>query len=133
MIEQEINIGVGTGGVGTSTTQLVVSFALSTSGDALNVQLFNANSPCAVQSINLVMGANTINATVCPALASAGAMIIMPPLNNGQTLTLKGITGDTGIPLSTVSPTLIGLPTSPPSSFVITAGGAITNLQLVFF
>lgn len=130
MIEQHVNIGIGSGGVGTSTSQLLVTFALSTTGDAINIQLFNPNSPCVLQSLNLTSGNNTINATVCPALPQAGGMILIPPTDNGQTLALKGITADTGIAISLVSPTLIGLAPAPPTSFVITAGGAITGFQI---
>lgn len=133
MIQQLINIGTGSGGVGTSTTSIEISFALSTTGDALNIQLFNANSPCVVQSLNLVMGNNTINTTSCPAMATAGAMLILPPTNNGEAMTLKGIAADTGIPISTVGATLLSLNTSPLTSFVINAAGAITNLQIAFF
>ena len=132
MIEQEINLGVGSGGVGTSTTQLTVSFALSTSGDAISIQLFNAWSPCVVQAINLNSGNNTINTTTCPALVTAGAMIILPPTGNGQAMTLKGVNGDTGLAISAVGPTLISLGTSPLTSFVINAAGSITPLQIAF-
>lgn len=129
---QHINVGTGAGGVGTSVTSLTVTLNLSTPGDALNVELFNANSPATVQAVNLTTGNNTFNTTTCPALATAGIMIIMPPPGNGQTLTLKAISADTGLSLSTVGPTMISLATAPFSSFVLVAGGAITALQIIF-
>lgn len=129
---QHVNVGVGSGGVGVSTTALTVTFNLSTPGDALNVEIFNANSPATVQAINLSSGANTINTTTCPQLATAGAVIIVPPANNGQTLILKGVVGDTGVQLSPVCPTLLGCALSPQASFVLVAGGAITGLKLIF-
>lgn len=125
-------IGTGSGGVGTSTVDLAVTFNISTPGDALEFQLYNANSPCAPQLLNLTSGNNTISTTVCPALATAGGVWLIPPLGNGQALTIKGINADTGLPISTTAPTFIALPVSPPSSFVINAAGAVTAFQLLF-
>lgn len=129
---QHVNIGTGAGGVGISTTALTVTFNISTPGDALDIELFNPNSPATVQAVNLISGNNTFNTTTCPALATAGAMIILPPVNNGTAITLKGINADTGLALSLVAPTMLSLEVAPFTSFVLNAGGSITGLLLIF-
>lgn len=127
------NIGTGTGGAGQSTITLLAAINLSTdAATAANFSLFNANSPCTPQVLNLASGANTINATNCPALAQAGAVVLIPPLGNIVTLTLKGISADTGVALSPTAPQLITFPTTPPTSFVITTNNTITGFTMLW-
>jgi len=80
-------------------------------------------------SVSLGSGANTITV---PA-GVVGGVVIKPPSGNTQTLTLKGVTGDTGVPVSKVNGTMLAFDTSPPASFVLTAGGAIANVELYWF
>lgn len=47
-------------------------------------------------------------ATVTPP-AAATAVVIIPPSTNAGTITLKGVTGDTGIVLSKTQPTVLAL------------------------
>lgn len=126
--------GFGSGGVGTATLVLTGTFNFTgtTLGNAIDFQLFNSNSPCDIQILNLVTGANTINATNCPALATAGGVWLMPPTGNGQTVTLKGASGDTGIALSLSCPTFISFASTPPTTIVLTSGGAITGYKLAW-
>lgn len=56
--------------------------------------------------------------------SGAAAVLIIPDSANAQTLTLKGVTGDTGIALSKTQPTVVALGTSP--SIGITTGGSAT-------
>jgi len=91
------------------------------------------NIGATVQSLTLSSGANTINATTCPALAQCGGVVLIPPTSNGQTITLKGTSGDTGIALSLTEPTVLTFPVAPPSSFVITTNGTIAGFKLAFF
>lgn len=130
-----LNTGTGAGGIGASTTtlQVVFDFFQGQNGEAVNYSLYNPESPVTVQSINLISGANTINATVCPALATAAGMFILPPVGNGTTLTLKGVTGDTGIAIAfTGAPSFISFAATPPTSFVLTANSTLTGLLLAF-
>lgn len=128
------NIGTGTGGAGTATVSLNAVFNLTGNnpGQSVDIQLFNANSPAVVQVLTLASGANTINATNCPAIATAGGVILIPPAANTQTIVLKGVTGDTGVALSKVAPTTLTFGTTPPTSFVLTTGGAITGMKLAW-
>ena len=76
----------------------------------------------------LSSGANTI--TVPTAFTVKGC-IIRPPSGNTQTITLKGVTGDTGISLHLTDPQLLRFGTAP-ASFVLTAGGTITGLRILW-
>ena len=85
--------------------------------------------------VTLAVGPNTITVP-----AGATNAIIIPPNdaypqpnpNWGGTLTLKGVTGDTGVPISSFFPTVLPFDaTNTPSSFVLTAT-AIGTLQVKF-
>jgi hypothetical protein len=67
------------------------------------------------------------NAITVP--TGATAVLIEPPAANAQTITAKGVTGDTGIALSPTQPSVLSLGTSP--SLGLTVGGAVT-IELVF-
>lgn len=128
-----LNTGTNANGVGTSTVTLAAFFNYlqGQTGESVNYELFNPQSPCVVQAISLVMGANTINAANCPAIATASGLFILPPPGNGTTLTLKGVTGDTGIPIAfTGAPTFLSFANPGPTSFVVTASSLLTNLLL---
>jgi hypothetical protein len=77
----------------------------------------------------LASGANTISVP-----SWAVACIIIPNAANAIALTLKGVTGDTGIVIDPTGPTLLNFAASPPASFVITAASLTTTItQIVFF
>jgi len=80
----------------------------------------NAASPGQVQIIALSTGANTITPP-----AGTQAVTIKPPTGNVVTLTLKGVTGDTGVGLHLTDPSSIGL-ASAASTFVLTASAPVT-------
>jgi hypothetical protein len=80
-------------------------------------------------NIILASGANTITV---PTWAS-GAIIVQNPANL-VAVTLKGITGDTGIGLSLTESTCIAFAAPPPASFVLTAGApGVQETTIVFF
>jgi hypothetical protein len=89
----------------------------------------NAAGHFAVTSIQLANGVNTI---AVPAWAAG--CIILPDPANAVGMTLKGVTGDTGIPLDLTSPSLLNFPAVPPASFVLTSAlvGA-TQTEILFF
>lgn len=96
-----------------------------------NVQIQSAFS--SVQINSLTFGSGTFITTSGP--AGAYGCLIVPPTGNLQTLTLKGITGDTGIPISSSQPTLLSFSVPSSSNAVgLTSGGAITGVvTLTFF
>lgn len=78
------------------------------------------------QLIDLTTGANTITIPT-----GASAVIIIPPTTNTQALTLKGVSGDTGISIHKTSPTYVPFGTTP-ANFVVTSGGTVTGCAFIF-
>lgn len=99
------------------------SVTLTDSGDIHFSQAFSAAANSSASGMNVLIalasGANTITPPT-----SAKAVTIIPPSGNAVTLTLKGVTGDTGVPLSLVDPTSIGLASA--AAFCLTAGNTVT-------
>ena len=89
----------------------------------------NAQSPGTLELLAAAVGFNAIPVPLAGAVPTA--LTIIPPAGNTNALTLKGVTGDTGIRLHNTDPTVIALdPTV--TSIGITVGTAITNLRLVW-
>lgn len=129
------NLGVTQGGFGTATVLLQVVFNLTGSNPtpSVDAEMFNPQSPCSPQVLSLTSGNNTMSATNCPALATAGGVVIMPPQTNANTLILKGASGDTGVTIAPAAPTVWTFtPGTPPTSFVINVSNA-TVLDLIWF
>lgn len=80
----------------------------------------NGASPGQRVAIALTAGANTLT----PPAGTRG-LIIIGPTGSVNTKTLKGITGDTGIPIDPAGVTILALP-SGPGTLVITSGGTET-------
>ena len=75
------------------------------------------------QVVDLASGFNALTAPAGSTLA-----IIVPPTTNTQTITAKGVTGDTGIPLSKVLPSIVAI--VPGSTWGLTAGGIVSGLVI---
>jgi hypothetical protein len=86
----------------------------------------NATSPANHQLVAVISG----NVTVTPPSGTLYALIV-PPSGSTVTKTLKGVAGDTGVPLSLTNPSLISLAVSP-GTFVLT-GSATESLDVYFF
>lgn len=115
-----------------STRSVVISFT----GDIQYSQSFpaagNATAPGDIDVITLAAGNNTISVPNIAALAVAKGCTIVPPSGNANTLTLKGVAGDTGIPLHKTDPTSITFDTPPAASFVLNAGAQIDGVRLIW-
>lgn len=102
------------------------------SGDTVGTEPLNAASntasPGAVQIIALSSGANTITVPTAVGYAVTGCTIV-PQAANVNALTLKGISGDTGIFLHLTDPTSIGIDPVHSPTFVINAA-ATTNIKV---
>jgi len=90
----------------------------------------NAASPAAIAApITLASGANTI------AIPTGGAtpvcVTIVKPAGNTVLVTLKGVTGDTGVPLHKTDPDSISLD-STATTFVLTAASQIIGVTLIW-
>ena len=112
----------------TSTRRIINRFSTDDGGITFqSVEEFeNVAAPGDVDVQNLSSGANTIT----PPSGAKGVTIIFPP-GNEVLVTLKGVTGDTGIVLHPTAPTSIGL-YSASSTFVLTAASALTGIRLIW-
>lgn len=79
---------------------------------------------------SLVLGANTISAPVVAGKLVTGLTII-PPAGNGNLITLKGVSGDTGFPLHLTDPTSIALD-STFVSLVLSVSAPIVGVRFIW-
>lgn len=115
----------------TSTRRVRISFTGESLTSLYNfVAASNLVAPDVIELKTLASGANTI--TLPTGGSTPTGATIIPPAGNLQTLTLKGVTGDTGILMHKTDPFSISFDTVPPASFVLTAGGTITGLRIVW-
>ena len=89
----------------------------------------NTASPGQVDIVTLASGANTI--TPPTGGSTPKSVTIIPPTGNVNTITLKGITGDTGVVLHLTEPTTVAL-NNPASTFVLTASAQIIGVRLIW-
>ncbi len=103
---------------------------LTYTGDVVGVQLIaaaaNAASPGTMEIKTLASGANTI--TPPTGGTSPVAVTVVPPVGNVVTLTLKGVTGDTGIGLHLTDPFTVTLAT-PTTTFCLTTNAILTGIK----
>lgn len=108
----------------TRTTTIVYS------GNVVGTQTIsaasNAASPGKVDIVTLASGANTISAPTGG--TTPVSLTIVPPAGNTVLMTVKGVTGDTGVPIHKTDPTTLALD-STFSSFCLTAAGIITGVR----
>lgn len=89
----------------------------------------NANSPAQTSIQNLAIG---FNAIVPPGGGTVPtALTIIPPVGNVNLMVLKGITGDTGIPLHKTDPTTVALDVSF-TTLGITVTVGITGVRFIW-
>ncbi len=108
--------------------------AINVTGDSIISKIYEAEentaSPGSITIHALSSGNNTITVPSATGITVKGATII-PPSDNTEALTLKGVNGDTGIVISSTDPTSLGFETAP-SSFVLNAGAAINGLRIIW-
>ena len=111
----------------TSTRVTTITYSTDLVGSHTISAASNTASPGTVEIKSLVSGANTI--TPPTGGTTPKACTIVPPASNAVTMTLKGVTGDTGIALHLTDPFTVSLSTGT-TTFVITAGAALTGIRL---
>jgi hypothetical protein len=114
----------------TSNLSVLINFSGGVISNTEFRAVENTESPGSVTLHSLSSGNNTITVPSSSGVTVKGATIV-PPSDNTQTLTLKGIAGDTGIALSKVNPTAISFDTAP-ANFVLNAGGTISGLRIIW-
>jgi hypothetical protein len=92
--------------------------------------LDNNASPGEIDIVKLNPGANTITAPSVTNLIPT-ALTIIPPAANTSLLTLKGVSGDTGIPLHLTDPTSIALDVTF-TSLVLLAATTTSGVRLIW-
>ena len=103
------------------------STTITYSGDVVGAQVLsaasNAASPGSIEIKTLANGFNSM--TVPTGGATVTACTIVPPSGNATSITIKGITGDTGIRIHNTDPTTIAIDSS------VTAIGVTVGAQIV--
>jgi hypothetical protein len=104
----------------TATRNITIQF----SGDISAANTFaaanNVGSPGEIELQALASGSNTITPPT-----GAKAVTIIPPTGNTVLVTLKGVTGDTGVVLHPTDPSSVAL-NAAASTFCLTAASAVT-------
>jgi len=114
----------------TSNRSVHVEFSGDEFLEVIQSALENVVSPGMSIIQTLAIGANTITAPVVSGLVVTG-LTIVPPAGNTSLMTLKGVTGDTGVKLHLTDPTSIGLD-STFVSLVINAAAEIVGVRLIW-
>ena len=118
-----------------STTAVVTNYVAFT-GDLNQEYILPtgelADSPAMTSVIALASGANTITPPDVDGFTLHG-LVIVPPDGNIVELTLKGVSGDTGIALSSSRVTILSFGATPPATLVLTAGSAVDGFRLIWF
>lgn len=114
----------------TSNRNVQVEFSGDLSFSLIQSALENIVSPAEVDIVTLASGANTIAASVVSGIVPT-ALTIIPPTGNTSLITLKGVTGDTGVKLHKTDPTSIALD-STFTSLVLNAAASIVGVRLIW-
>lgn len=115
----------------TASRVTTIAYTIDVVGTEVLTAGVNAVSPGQIQIIALAIGFNSITV---PAIAGFGvptAVTIIPPVGNTNALTLKGVTGDTGIRLHNTDHTCLALDSSV-TAIGITVATAITNVRFMW-
>lgn len=108
------------------------NMTLTCTGDDTSVKTLaaaaNAASPAQDQFINLASGANTLTA---PTAATPTRLTIIPPVGNTVLMTLKGVTGDAGVPIHKTDPTSVAVD-STCASVCLTAANIVNGVRILW-
>lgn len=112
----------------------VRTVTINFTGDVISDKIYSAAqnplSPGSITVHELASGDNTVAIPVIAGITVKGATII-PPAGNIVTMTLKGNVADVGIPLSLTDPTSLAFEAAP-SNIILTTGGVISGLRIVW-
>ena len=110
----------------TATRATTIVFTGDVTGTETISAASNAASPGMVEIKTLSSGLNTI--TVPTGGSTVVSVTVVPPTGNVTAITLKGVTGDTGVRLHNTDPTTIAIDSSV-TTFALTTGGIITGVR----
>ncbi len=106
-----------------------ITFTGDVTGTETSTAATNTASPGTIEIKTLSSGANTI--TVPTGGTTPTAVTIVPPAGNTVTLTIKGVTGDTGVALHLTDPTTIALASSV-TTFCLTTSNTLTGIRFIW-
>jgi hypothetical protein len=106
-----------------------IIFTGDVTGTETSTAATNAASPGTIEIKTLASGANTI--TIPAGGTTPVAVTIIPPTGNVVSLTVKGVTGDTGVRIHNTDPTVLAIDSSV-ATFCLTAGAACTGVRLIW-
>ena len=110
----------------TATRTTTITYSVDTIGTQILSAASNASSPGSVEIKTLASGFNTI--TLPTGGSTVVSCTIVPPAGNTTSLTLKSITGDTGIRLHNTDPSTVTFH-STETAFGLTTGAQITGVR----
>lgn len=121
--------------VAPGTARLALSVILSANGlDPLPLDVLLSNySPSADVYYNFAGSATMVAlSTIIPGLdANARVIVVVPPRGNTNAMTLKGVTGDTGVPLNPNGITVIPIPSGGAPTWGLTVTVATTGVRFI--
>ena len=114
------------------TAERKVTIAFSGDLESQNSFYATANtaSPAQIQLVELASGTNTITPPSVSGIVNT-AVTFIPPSGNTALVTLKGVAGDTGIPLHLTDPTTVAIDTTF-TTLVLSAASTVSGFRLVW-
>lgn len=112
----------------TATRKTTIVFTGDVTGTHLLEAAENDDAAASIEIKTLASGANTIDVPT-GGTTTPTSVTIVPPTDNDESITFKGISGDTGVRIHNTDPTTIALDDSV-TSFVLTAGNTINGVRL---
>lgn len=106
--------------------KITITYAGDIDGTNVLDAAVNNASPAAISFITLASGANTITPP-----AGFKSATILPPAANAVAITLKGVTGDTGVRLHNTDPSSFGIDSSV-ATFCLTAASSIAGVIIIW-
>lgn len=110
----------------TATRAQTITYSVDTTGTVTLSAASNAASPGSVELKTLASGFNTV--TLPTGGSTVVSCTIVPPAANTTAITLKSITGDTGIRIHNTDPTTITFHTTE-TAFGLTTGAQIVGVR----
>ncbi len=114
----------------TSSRIVQIQFSGDVTSEIIQSALDNIVSPAEPVITTLSIGNNTISPPVVSGIIVTGLTII-PPAGNVNIITMKGVAGDSGIPLHVTDPTSLALDAGF-SSLVLSVGIAVVGVRLIW-
>lgn len=113
-----------------STRVTTITYTGGVTGTQTVEAATNAASPADLGIQSLSSGFNEITVPSSTGV-TVTAVTIIPPTGNTSSITLKGVTGDTGIALHVTDPTTIAIASSV-TTIGLTAGAAIQGVRFIW-